>query len=643
MRRKYNYPFTAVVGQDQVKKALLVILVNQKVGGLLIGGPSGTAKTTLVRACESLMNKQKIIELPLNITEDMFFGSIDFEYAVNKGQKKWHKGILDRADNNLLYIDEVNLLRTELLDAVCRVQQSNFNFMVRDGAQANSVNFALVATMNPHEMLLPEYMLDKFGLYVESTSEKDAGKRVEIVKRRMAFENNPCGFCEAYKKETSVLARKIAKARIILSQVQFSEAVILLAAQMCAKAFCVGHQAELYLLETARALAALADRTYVLPKDLNEAAVLVLVHRSHKQSQNKENKHNDSDNTTENNSDAMDRDDEKPNETPPAENEAADTENTGNETQDNDSKPAADNIENKDQNKEQESNSPAPEEKISDIDKRISMPQLELARKIDKTHRRGSGKRSITKTDLKRGRYVRARIPHGMIDDIALDATIRNAAVYQKARSKNDCALTILSEDIRQKVREKRIGSMFLFVVDASGSMGAYERMHAVKGAIFNMLRQAYQKRDRVGMIAFRKDKAEVLLPVTRSIDLAQKCLQKMPTGGKTPLAQGLNKALQVLKMEREKDIDAAAVLILITDGRANSKLENSDDPVKKALETAQEVKRQKIDSVVIDTETDFIKLGIAGDIAKAMGGTYYELTKLKTENVLRIIDNIGE
>ena len=257
--------------------------------------------------------------------------------------------------------------------------------------------------------------------------------------------------------------------------------------------------------------------------------------------------------------------------------------------------------------------------------------------------RRGSGKRSATKTDLKQGRYVRAELPKTKVEDLAFDATIRAAAPYQRMREANGCALNIQKEDLRQKVREKRIGNTFLFAVDASGSMGARERMGAVKGAIFYMLQDAYQKRDRVGMITFRRQQAEVLLPITRSVDLAQKRLAEMPTGGKTPLADGLATALLTIAKLNKKDSELEPILVLVTDGRANAVEENGGDPVEAAIKMAEKIRKAKITSVVIDTENDFIKLGVAKKVAQAMGASYYNLRQLSKEHILRIVRNLGE
>jgi magnesium chelatase subunit D len=201
--------------------------------------------------------------------------------------------------------------------------------------------------------------------------------------------------------------------------------------------------------------------------------------------------------------------------------------------------------------------------------------------------------------------------------------------------------MTIQQEDLRQKVREKRIGNTFLFVVDASGSMGARQRMRAVKGAIFSMLQDAYQKRDQVGLIAFRRQTAEVLLPVTRSVDLAQKCLQHLPTGGKTPLAQGLYTALSVLQSMQRKEREMKPIMVLVTDGRANSGGAGNGDAIAEALQAAAKIKMAGIHSVVIDTENDFIKLAVAQSVARAMGSTYYSLQELSDKNIINIVKNM--
>lgn len=635
---EYSYPLAAVVGQEKIKKALLIALVNHNTGGLLIAGVKGTGKTVMARACNVLAGKRIFINLPLNVTEDMLFGSIDIEYAVQQGKKRFAPGILSRADKNVLYIDDANLLRQDLLNAVLSVNEIGQNIVERDGiSYIHSARFTLLASMNPEEGALPSHILDKFGMYVNAELVSDIEDRAKVIRRNLKYAANPEKFCSAYADETAKLLETVENARRLLPTVEISDAMLQLAAQLCSQAFCSGHRAEIYMLEAAKAIAALAQRAYVLPKDIEEAAEFVLPHRSRPP-------------ITQDNSDGgQDEQEDTPDNKNESEENNGDEDNNGNVEN---NLPLPDDINSDDSNQQndadpqndtqQDNNNLAPDEKIADIDKNFVMPKIIVDMGEKSRIRHGSGKRSITKTDLKQGRYVRAELPKEKTTDMAFDATIRAAAPYQKLRTKNGCAIVIKDEDLRQKVREKRIGNTFLFAVDASGSMGARERMRAVKGAIFYMLQEAYQKRDRVGMIAFRRDKAEVLLPVTRSVDLAQKCLQKLPTGGKTPLADGLARAFLTLTMQSKKEHDMEPILVVVTDGRANA-VEGESDPVGSALKIAAKIKKAKISSVVIDTENDFIKLGIARDLSEAMGAAYYTLNRLSKENIIKIIRNLGD
>ena len=637
-------PFAAIVGQEQAKKALLIALVNSKAGGLLIGGKKGTAKTTLVRSSKELIAPQSMVEVPLNVTEDMLFGSIDIEYAVSKGKRRFLPGILGRADGNILYIDEANLLRQELLMAILDANIAGFNHVERDGiSYSQPVHYTVIGTMNPQEGTLPSHLLDRFGMYVDVDNIESVEERTELIKRVLRYERSKGEFAKEYAQSNKELAEQIAAAKALLGQVEISEAMMQLAAQMCAQAFCAGHRAEIYLLEAARALAALSQRTYILPKDMQEAAVFVLPHRMRKPPEAEPEEANNSPEQNEDQEQSKDSKDDNQQEG----NQSNDQEQqlpppALDNTDDNSSDDAGDDTENQEQ-QDNSSSQLAPDEQIAEIDKSFRLPKLVLDLGKNNTVRRGSGKRSATRTDLKQGRYVRAELPKNKVEDLAFDATIRAAAPYQRIREDNGCALNIQKEDLRQKVREKRIGNTFLFAVDASGSMGARKRMNAVKGAIFYMLQDAYQKRDCVGMLAFRRDKAEVLLPITRSVDLAQKCLAEMSTGGKTPLADGLATALLTLSRLNKRDKELEPILVLVTDGRANAVMEGETDPVGSALKIAEKIRKAQITSVVIDTENDFIKLGIAKKLAQTMGAAYYSLSQLSKEQILRIVRNLGE
>lgn len=640
------YPFAAVVGQEQVKKALLIALVNPRVGGLLIGGRKGTAKSILARSTKELIEPKQFIDLPLNVTEDMLFGSIDIEYAVSKGQKRFAPGILARANENVLYIDEVNLLRQELLLAVLDANAAGMNQVERDGISfTHPVHLTVLATMNPEEGVLPQHILDRFGMYVDVASEMELQQRVKIMRQALEYGSDVAGFRKEYATATQELRAKIAGAMELLPQIQLSDAMLILAAQMVSQALCAGHRAEIYLIEAAKALAALAGRAYVLPKDVEEAAQYVLPHRMRKPPEPQEPEASEQESSEQDEDESENNDDEAQDNT---EDNSRDDNNLPPPPLDNNDDGAADDEQDKNEQDEKDAQEPkqnndqlAPEEQIADIDKSFRLPKMLLDLGKDRNIRRGSGKRSTTRTDLKQGRYVRAELPKAKVEDLAFDATIRAAAPFQKLREDNGCALNIKPEDLRQKVREKRIGNTFLFAVDASGSMGARERMRAVKGAIFYMLQEAYQKRDRVGMIAFRRQRAEVLLPITRSVDLAQKCLAELPTGGKTPLADGLAMSLQTLSMLNKHDSELEPILVLVTDGRANATEENGGDPVASAIKMAERIGKAKITSVVIDTESDFIKLGLAKRVAAAMGANYYTLQRLSKDNIIRIVRNL--
>lgn len=636
------YPFTAIVGQEQVKQALCVSVVNPKAGGLLLGGRKGTGKSVLARSIKELVAPQRLINLPLNITEDMLFGSIDVERALRLGEKHFSSGLLGRANNQILYVDDINLLRTELLNAIFNVQAAGINRVEREGISCEEdVSFILLGTMNPEEGTFPSHLLDRFGMYVDAEQILDVEKRKEIIRRRLEFDRNAQVFCEQYAEDTANLKNKILLAKDLLKQIVPSEAMLILAAQMCAQAFCAGHRAELYLLEAAKAIAALEGRTYVLPKDLEAAAVFVLPHRMRKapeeqqeQQQNEDEINNkDDQQELENKEDAADQNLEEQQNTLPT--LPHDVDPNGENEHEEEETP--------ENNQRDSSSSLAPEEQIVDINHNFHLPKMLLDLGKNNTVKRGSGKRSVTRTDLKQGRYVRAEQPKGKIEDLAFDATVRAAAPFQRLREANGCALNITSSDMRQKVREKRIGNTFLFAVDASGSMGARERMGAVKGAIYYMLQEAYQKRDRVGMLAFRRDKAELLLPITRSVDLAQRCLSQMPTGGKTPLAEALAVAYCTLERMSKADKELEPILILVTDGRANSQTMDGSNPVDAALKMASYIRKAKITALVIDTEKGFIKLGLAKTLAREMGANYYHIDKLSQENILHIIRNIGD
>lgn len=618
---------------EKAKEAILLTLVNPFAGGLLLSGEKGTGKSTLVRSARELVDAPWV-EIPISITEDRLFGSIDAEEAIRSGHKKLLPGLIDEADKGIIYIDDVNLLRDDLLSAVLNIREAGGYRLERDGlSEQRDTAFTVLAVMNPESGTLSSSSLDRFGLFAQADPSYDDETRLEIIRRVLDFEKDGIAFRAKWQEETDALKKKIKDARAALSKVEVSAAMIQLAAVYTLKAHVAGHRADIYLIEAARAEAALEGRKYVLPKDLEKAAEFVLPHRMRKAEEQQAQ-------PSEEMPQAQPEEDNKP-----QQEEEQQTPQDNEFSHPPEAQPPQINTEDADDSSHEQNQDNAQmsnprgqsRERIDDADLHVNLPPMWIEPSKDRKPKKGSGKRSLTMTDLMQGRYVRAEIPKAKTSDIAFDATLRAAAPYQKARPSNGCAVVIRKDDLRSKVREKRTGNIFLFVVDASGSMGARERMKTVKGVIFKILLDAYQKRDRVGMVAFRKNQAEVLLPVTRSVDFAQKKLATMPTGGKTPLAKGLLKAEDVLDMLYRQDANQDPVMILITDGRATSSLNKGTNPVTDALEEAKRIGRRNIPVAVIDTESGFIKLGLAKKLAKAMGASYFQVDKISEDQLLHI------
>lgn len=626
------FPFAAICGMEKAKEAILLTLVNPFAGGLLLSGEKGSGKSTLVRSARELVDAPWV-EIPISVTEDRLFGSIDAEEAIRSGHKKLLPGLIDEADKGIIYMDDVNLLRDDLLSAVLNIREAGGYRLERDGlSEERKTAFTVLAVMNPDSGTLSASSLDRFGLFAEADPSCDEQARQEIIRRVLAFEKDGIAFRAQWQEETEALKKKVEEARNALGSVEVSDAMVQLAAVYTLKAHVAGHRADIYLIEAARAEAALAGRKYVLPKDLEKAAEFVLPHRMRKAEEQQ---------PPEDMKPEQQEEENRPPEKEPEQLSASETEfSHPPEAQ----PPQMDTEDADDSNHEQNEDNAQmsnprgqSRERIDDADLHVNPPPMWIEPSKDRKPKKGSGKRSLTMTDLMQGRYVRAEIPRAKTSDIAFDATLRAAAPYQRARPSNGCAVVIRKEDLRSKVREKRTGNIFLFVVDASGSMGARERMKTVKGVIFKILLDAYQKRDRVGMVAFRKKQAEVLLPVTRSVDFAQKKLASMPTGGKTPLAKGLLKAEDVLDMLYRQDANQDPVVILITDGRATSPLNKGTNPVTDAMEEAKRIGRRHIPVAVIDTESGFIKLGLAKKLAKAMGASYFQVDKISEDQLLHI------
>jgi len=650
------YPFSAIVGQDSMKLALVLNAINPSIGGVLIRGEKGTAKSTAVRAlagnlpdidvvadcpyscdpgdtksfCRSCRTREidirrrrvRVVELPLNATEDMVIGGPDFSASIQKGVRVFQPGLMARANRGILYVDEVNLLADHLVDVILDVCASGENAVQREGiSHRHAARFILVGTMNPEEGELRPQLLDRFGLCVNVHGAQDAESRVRVLQYRNEFDGDPERFCIGFQESDRLLATRIARARSMLPSIILDSDLHTLATEICVFHNVAGHRADIVIGHTARALAAFEGRSRAARQDVLRAALLAIPHRSRTSEPCVEAEPE----AQRSNSPGQTRKptvcpDEYPEEEPvhaPRRNAHMDDQESG---------PFQRSVLRADL-----------PEAIFDIGSIFKVREIQHV--SDKMFRKAPGKRSRTRSGNKKGKYVGSTLRKNS-DDIALDATIRAAAPHQVNRkTANDLMVKINEEDIREKIRESRAGNFLLFVVDASGSMGAKGRMMASKGAIMSLLTDAYQKRDRVAMVSFRKQDAVVNLPPTSSIYRAGELLKELPVGGKTPLAAGLRKGQGVLRNVLIKDPTCRPILIVITDGKANESI-GKGDPFWEALAAATELASdRRVKSIVVDAEEDgSFRYNLSARLAKVLKAEYVKIKDLRADVLLEIV-----
>ena len=666
--REPSFPFTAIVGQTAMKRALLLNTVNPRIGGVLIRGKKGTAKSTAVRSlaallpevtvlqgcpysctpevrqglcqwCESgaednppVSHQVRIVDLPVGASEDRLVGSLDIEQAIKTGTKSFEPGLIAAAHRGILYIDEVNLLNDHLVDVLLDASAMGRNYVEREGISvSHAAEFILVGTMNPEEGDLRPQLLDRFGLAVEVDGIMAAEERREVVRRRMAFEADPFEFMDRWQEEEARERERLLQSRGLLEKVTVSDDMLGLITDICAEYQVDGLRGDIVMYKTASTIAAYDGRQEVDVEDVREAALLALLHRQRRQPFQQPHLVTEQlDNMLEEyQSQSHNREPEDNNQSPSQDRneEESDPSDLADEEEDTGPESGA-----------------GPRDQLFEAGDPYTVQSL-LLPPPDRRERPSSGRRATTVSGTTAGRYVRAQIPQGTVSDLALDATLRAAAPHQQRRRGNpeegssDAALTIESWDVREKVRETKTGSLILFVVDASGSMGAQRRMVAVKGAVLSLLLDAYQRRDKVAMIGFRGTGADLMLPPTNSVDLAQLYLRDMPTGGRTPLSRGLYLALETLETERIKDRNVLPLVVLLSDGRANVAMDGgSGNAVEEAAGFASIFEEKRIGSVVIDTELDFIRLEMARPLAEAMGARYLKLEELRADSLAEAV-----
>ena len=661
------FPFTAVVGQDDLRLALLLNAVSPAVGGVLVRGEKGTAKSTAVRALSVLLpavdvvsgcrfscdpggpdpacpdgpheagayesRAARMVELPVGASEDRLVGALDIERALAEGVKAFEPGLLADAHRGILYVDEVNLLHDHLVDLLLDAAAMGASYVEREGVSVrHAAKFLLVGTMNPEEGELRPQLLDRFGLTVEVAASREPDQRVEVVRRRLAYDDDPAGFAARWADEESAVRARIVAARELLPSVRLGDGALRQIAATCAAFEVDGMRADIVMARTAVALAAWAGRTDVLAEDVRQAALLALPHRRRRNPFDAPGlDENKLDETLEEFGGQGPGEDEDPDPDPGSDGPGGGgggqaPESGGPEGGDSAARPEAG-----------EGGEPQPSGGGSGEQQpvRAGEPFRTKVLSVPGVGEGAAGRRSRARTE--RGRTTGSRRPQGALTKLHLAATVQAAAPHQLARGRVGRGLVVRRDDLRQASKEGREGNLVLFVVDASGSMAARQRMSAVKGAVLSLLLDAYQRRDKVGLVTFRGSTADVALPPTSSVDAAAVRLESLPTGGRTPLAAGLLKAHDVLRVERMRDPARRALVVVVTDGRATG----GPEPVALAGRAARLFAAEGVASVVVDCESGVVRLGLAGQLAGELGGTAVTLDELRAESIAGLVKDV--
>ena len=659
-----------------VHEALKIGLVNDQIHSVVISGGTGVGKSFLVRQClEKWHIPYRLI--PVYIDSSQLQATIDFEASLQQGQMVMNAGLLDDPHTRCWLLDDGQVLSPEVRHALL--------------VEAKRRHILLIMTINHEDRTLTdaEWELVDVHVAMERASLESRVAVLQQIRDEISCVETVLPLTEA--DASDIVVSLIDNKRI--SSIATPDAMMSLAVSYALKAHTVGHGAEYVLLQVMKSLALLEGCSYCKPRHAELAALYVLPHRMKKaeipesQPSSDENSSSTSEkdsSQSNDTSDSMDsdvsndceqddnnRDELYPNESNPNESNANDADDTdidsaeGDDADSSEANGSSNSSESKDQLRDNATNdmgdicdklsSLCLPDTVARIANQLFQWKLESSKTVDRQYRKGSGRRLMTKTKDTRGRMIRAYQDEQALEDLALVDTLRAAAPYQRLRAATKMeqeklstqsqqlkqqggkglSLVIKPQDYRRKAREKRIGAYQLFVVDASGSMAARHRMEATKAAILSLLRDSYVHRDSVGLIAFRKESAEVLLPFTRSVERAERLLASMPTGGKTPLAHGLRMAYtmcdRLLRAHRAERIQ----IICITDGRATSG--DSEDPVAESKQWARILGTLPVDCIVIDTETGFIKLGLAKELCKLMNGSYYAMDTISADRILRV------
>lgn len=646
--KDFIFPFTAIVGQENIKKSLILNAINPSIGGVLIKGEKGTGKTTAVRALADLLppikivkgcafncdpentsslcdmcrsddiqveeKKMRVVELPLGATEDRVVGSINIEKALKEGIKALEPGLLAEANRNILYVDEINLLDDNLVDVLLDAAAYGINIVEREGVSfTHPSNFILVGTMNPAEGELRPQLSDRIGLHIVVSSVMELENRVKIMERREEYEKDSGKFREKFQEDQEAVRQRIVKAREILKYVEVPHHLMEIIAQLCIDMGVDGHRADIAILKTAKTIAAYNDETTVNEDHVKEAALLVLGERFHTTSFNEDKVKNQMEQAKSELSKKKEEQENKDkSELSPQENQKS---SQGKQDQEIKKKLQPTGGDRKRgmklKTKEKEEKTVEEDYQEADIKKLLKMK--------GKQKKKLYGKRVDSKTI--KGRYVKSKLPEKISGDIAIDATIRAAAAGSTGN------IEIKSEDIRQKVRKHGAKASIALVVDISGSMFSDRKANRVKGILNRLVEDINRHQDKLSVIGFKGGEAEIIIPTTRRASSFQEQLDNIRVGGTTPLASGLQKGFEILKQEKLRD-EYVPMMIILTDGMPNVGIK--EGPVKDAMNIAQDLKENEIPTIVINFEKA-VKYGhdFNMDLALAAGGRYYDVENL--------------